>query len=136
MLYRLCPYPYVRKRNHSTAQQHSKNNEKTPENSRKRKKNVPSRVIIVCLIGIPYSLHSQHRSNRKKEKNEQKSSSLSLVRCPPLSRPSRNRFGPGKAFLPLCYSEPLRPSREKPGACRGPCSPARQSWCSTESLSL
>ena len=51
-------------------------------------KNSPSpHVIIFCLIGT-------HRS--KKKKVEQQSLSLNLVRRPPLSRPPRHRFGPGK----------------------------------------
>ena len=85
---------------------------------------VPSHVIIFCLIGTP-----MHRSNgQKKKKNEQPSFSLSLVGRSPLSLPPRHRFGPGKAFLPLCHSsEPRRPTRAKPGAHRGPRSPARQS---------
>ena len=69
-----------------------------------------------------------HRSKRKK--NEQKSVSLSLVSRPTVSRRPRHRFGPGKAFLPLCHNESGRPPRVKPGAHHGLRSPARQSWCS------
>ena len=83
-----------------------------PKLSGRRKIPVPSRVIIFCLIGTPYT---RSKSERKKKKIKQKSS-LSLVRRPPLSRPSRNRFGPGKAFLPVCHSELRRPPHVKPGA--------------------
>ena len=113
---------YGRKRKHNTAQQHSINIENETKQLGKNEIPVPSRVNIFCLIGTPYT-----RSERKKKKIEQKSFSLSLVRRPPVSRPSHNRFGSGKAFPPLCHSEPRRPPHVRSGAHRGPRSPARQS---------
>ena len=115
---------YVPKRKHSTAKQHNKNNKNETAIRKEKNVPVPSRVISFCLVGTPYT-----RSKRRRGKIEQKRFSLSLVRRPPLSRPSRSRFGPGRAFPPLCHSEPRRPPHVKPGAHRGPRSPARQSWC-------
>ena len=68
-----------------------------------------------------------HRSkNQAIKKNVQQSFSLSLIRRPPLSRPTRHRFGPGKVFLTLCHSQPRDPPRVKRGAHCGRRSPARQ----------
>ena len=61
--------------------------------------------------------------------------SLSLVCRPPLSRSPRHRFGPSKAFLTLCHSEPRRPPRVKSGAHRGRCLPARQR-CYSDGVAL
>ena len=114
----------VRKRKHSAAQQHRQNNENETGNFGKKKKSpFPLMKIFFCLIGAPCT-------GEKLKKIEQQSFSLSLVCRPPLSRPPRHRFGPGKAFLPLGHGEPRRPPRAKPSAHRGPRSPARQSWCS------
>ena len=107
------------KAQHGTA---AKTMKMKPKTRKGKKIPVPFRVIFFCLIGTPYT-----RPKRRKEKIAQKSFSLSLVRRPPLSRPPRHRFGPGKAFITLCHSEPRRPPRVKPGAHRGPRSPARQS---------
>ena len=93
---------------HSSTVKTMKMNPKIPE---RKKTPAPSRVIMSCLIGTPYTGQKE-----KKIKIEQQSFSLSLVRRPPLSRPSRNRFGPGKAFLPPCHSEPRRPLHVKPVA--------------------
>ena len=79
---------------------------------------VPPHVTIVC----PWN--TVHWS--KKKQIEQQSFSLSLLRRPPLSRPLRRRFGRGKAFLPLCHSDPRRTPRVKPGAHRYPRSPAQR----------
>ena len=67
---------------------------------------------------------------QKDEKQIEPKSSLSLVCRPPLLRPPRHRFGPGKSFLTLCHSQPRRPARVKAVAHRGRRSPARQRWCS------
>ena len=76
----------------------------------------------------------RNKMERRKEGRIKKSCaqsfSLSLVRRPPVSRPPHHRFCPGKAFLPLCHSEPGRPPRVKPRAYRGHRSPARHSRCS------
>ena len=121
--YALCLYSYVRKRKHSTAQQFTAKTMNMKPKISERKIPVPSCVIIFCLIGTTYT-----RSERRKEKKRtEELLSHSLVGRPPLSLPSRNRFGPGKAFLPLCHSEPHRSPHVKPVAYRGPRSPARQS---------
>ena len=114
----------VRKRKHSTARQHRKNNQNNEAEKFGKKKQSPSpREIIFCLIGTPCT-------GQRHKKIVQQRFSLSLVRRPALSLPPRHRFGPGKAFLPLCRGEPRRPPRVKPGAHRGRRSPARQCCCS------
>ena len=111
---------YVRKkRKHSTALQHSKNNVTDTEQLGRKKIPRPSRVIIFCVIGTPCT-------GKKKQQKKQQSFSLRLVCRPPVSRPPRHQFGPGKAFFTLCHSEPRRPPRIKPGAHRGRLWPARQ----------
>ena len=107
----------------SAAQQHSKNNENETKRCGKKYISPFAHVIMFCLIETPCT-------GQKRKKIEQQSFSLSLVRRPPFSRPPRHRCGPGKASLPICDSEPRRPPRVKPGAHRGPRSPARQCWCS------
>ena len=110
----------------STAR-HSSNTANTmkmkPKISERKKIPVPSHVVIFCLIGTPCT-------SQRRKKNKQQSFSPSLVCRRPLSRPPLHRFGPGKAFLRLCHSEPRRPPRVKPGAHRDPRSPARHCWCS------
>ena len=113
---------YVRKRKHSTAQQHRKITKRKPKKLERKKKSPSAYIIIFCLIETP--------STGQKIKNIEQQSSLSLVRRPPLSRPPCFRFGPGKAFLTLCQSEPRRPPRVKPGAHHGRRSSAQQCWCS------
>ena len=55
-------------------------------------------------------------AGEKSKKKSNSRASLSLVRCPPLSRPPHHRSGAGKAFLPLSLSEPRRAPHAKPGA--------------------
>ena len=55
--------------------------------------------------------------------------SASYAVYPPLSRPTRHWFGPAN-IASLSASGPRREPRVKPGDQRGPCSPARQCWCS------
>ena len=111
------------KAQHGTA---AKTMKMKPKIRKEKKIPVPSRVIIFCLIGTPYT-----RSKRRKEKNRTEEL-LSQPRTPPaplatISQPIRS----GQSFPPsLPHSEPRRQLHVKPGAHRGPPSRARQSRCS------
>ena len=75
--------------------------------------------IASRLIGTPGTGKAKMTNSR---------ASLSLARCPTLSRPPRHLFGPGKAFRVLCPSDPRCAPRVKPDAHRGPRSPALECW--------
>ena len=94
-----------------------------PNTLERKKISRPPHAIMFCLSGAPCT-------GQKRRKSKHQSFCLSLVHRPPLSRPPRHRFGPGKAFLTLCHSEPRRPPRLKPGSHHGRRSLAPQCWCS------
>ena len=102
---------------HATAAPQKQKKNEIENFGEKKKSPSPFHVILFCPFGTPCT-------GQKVEKNKQQSFSLCLVRRPPLSRPPRHRFGPGKVVLSLCHSEPRRPPRVKPGDHRGPRSPA------------
>ena len=91
----------------------------------RKQRNAPPRAKISCLIGTYYI--GQAEINKKLNSRASLSASYAVR---PLSRPQRHRFGPGKAFLTLCHSEPCHPPRVKPGAHRGCRSSAWHCWCS------
>ena len=104
---------------------HRKNTEylmKTKIRKVENKKSVPSDAIISRLVWNTLS--------RSEQKSYSRELLLGFVRCPPLLRPPRHRFGPSNYFLPFGPCEHRRPPRVKPGARRGPRCPARQFWCS------
>ena len=65
--YALCVYSYVQKRKHSTAQQHSKNNENESEIFGKEKNLRPLSCDNFCLIGRPCTGQKEEtkKSNRR-----------------------------------------------------------------------
>ena len=77
---------YVRKRKYSTPQQHSKDNENDSGKFGKKKYHHP----LSCNYCLPDWNTLYPVKKKKVEKLEQKRFSLSLVRRPPLSRPSRS----------------------------------------------
>ena len=123
-LFSSCDMLYVRIRKHSTAQHHRKKKMKVIPKIPERKKKSPS------PLKQQFSASSEHLAPVKKEEKTNSRVPLSASYASrPLSPPPRYRFGPRKAFLTLCYSEPRRSPRVKPDAHRRRRSSARQCWC-------